>query len=180
MNRHDKVRVFNEIMGQTIPDNHREASVENVKLGLSLIFEELKELAEAGDLNIIKHFKDLCISAVYNIDGKLDNNRYKDKIDPIEQLDALCDVAYTTNWAVNMLGFSEKFEEAFEEVCQSNNSKACTTMEEAKETVDYYMERNDTESTIVPIGKYYVVKRVSDGKVLKNVNYKPAELKYFV
>ena len=55
-------------------------------------------------------------------------------------------------------------------------SKACNSEEEALQTVQYYIDRDGTESHIEKVGEKWMVYRSIDNKVLKNVNYSPADL----
>ena len=44
-------------------------------------------------------------------------------------------------------------------------------MEDAKATVDYYMETEGIQSTIFPVERHYIVKSEPNKKLLENVNY---------
>ena len=115
---------------------------------MSLIAEELKELQEA-------------------IDDK----------DVVEIADALCDIQYVLSGAILEFGMGDKFKELFEEVQRSNMSKACETEEEAKQTVDHYKSKKDTEAYYEERDGKWLVYRVGDNKTLKSINYSPADLK---
>jgi len=56
-------------------------------------------------------------------------------------------------------------------------SKTCKTIEEAEATQRHYHQKDGTESHIVEKDGLFVVYRNGDGKVLKSVNYSPANLK---
>ena len=83
--------------------------------------------------------------------------------------------------AVLEFGLGEKFVELFNEVHESNMSKTCDNERQAKETVDLYSEKGvETyyESVVDSKGfKKYNIYRKLDQKVLKNKDYKPANLK---
>jgi predicted HAD superfamily Cof-like phosphohydrolase len=117
------------------------------KLRVSLLSEELKELQEA-------------------IDNK----------DIIEIADALCDLQYVLSGAVLEFGLGEKFVELFEEVQRSNMSKACNSLAEAEATVQHYLQKDNTKSEIKQKGDKFLVFRTEDNKVLKSINYSPADL----
>lgn len=141
---------------------------------ISLIFEELKELANA--INEEDHFNSLCSEGIQKTieSGAQEQTR--------DALDALCDIAYTTYNAVNVLGLHPVFEEAFDEVCESNLSKfeRADDEESIKKTRDYfeknkipyYTEFIDTEDH----GEVVVFKRKKDGKIIKPYNYKAPKL----
>ncbi len=96
--------------------------------------------------------------------------------DLVEVADALCDIMYVLSGAVLEFGMKDKFDELFNEVQRSNMSKACSTIEEAKATVIHYQNKG-TESYVEKVNGKYVVYRQSDKKVMKSVNYSPADLK---
>ena len=73
-------------------------------------------------------------------------------------------------------GLGEKFVELFNEVQRSNMSKACSTQQEADETIEFYKEKGQNAYSEVS-GDKINVHRTSDNKVLKNKYYSPADLK---
>lgn len=97
--------------------------------------------------------------------------------DLVEIADALCDLQYVLSGAVLEFGFGDKFVELFDEVQRSNMSKACSTYEEAKRTQEYYLKKDGTKAEIKEDGGLYKVYRISDNKVLKSIDYSPANLK---
>lgn len=74
---------------------------------------------------------------------------------------------------------------AFNVVHESNMSKICKTEEEATKTVQKYVDAYDLcESTydtpyFYKHDDYYIIKNKSTGKVLKSINYAPANLSNF-
>jgi hypothetical protein len=56
-------------------------------------------------------------------------------------------------------------------------SKACGSIEEADKTIKHYLDKDGTVSYWVKKGKKYLVYRTLDNKVLKSINYSPANLK---
>lgn len=122
-------------------------SDERCKLRVALIKEELEELAEAiKDKNIV------------------------------EIADALCDIQYVLSGAVLEFGLGNKFVELFNEVQRSNMSKACTTEEEAKATLEHYKYKDGTEGYYKEENGKFLVFRNGDHKTLKSINYSPANL----
>ena len=90
----------------------------------------------------------------------------------VEILDALCDITYVSLGNGAMLhGLKDKVWPAYQEVQASNLSKACTSEEEAQETVRVRSEEQKTACHYEKVGDYYIVYRSSDKKVLKNINY---------
>jgi predicted HAD superfamily Cof-like phosphohydrolase len=122
-------------------------SEDRCKLRVALIAEELKELEVA----ILE--KDI-----------------------VEVADALCDIQYVLSGAILEFGLAEKFNALFSEVQRSNMSKACTSEEEAKATVEHYKKKDGTECYYKQEGNKWLVYRTSDNKTIKSINYSPADL----
>lgn len=123
-------------------------SSERCALRVSLLQEELNELKEA----------------------------IEDK-DIVEIADALADLQYVLSGAILEFGLANKFKELFDEVQRSNMSKACSTREEAEATQLAYEKKDGTISQIVQKDDKFLVYREGDNKVLKSINYSPADLK---
>lgn len=117
-------------------------------LRINLIEEELRELKEA-----------------------IENN------DLVEVADAFCDIQYVLSGAILEFGLGDKFKELFDEVQRSNMSKTCKSREEAEATLAHYKKEKDTNGYIKQQGDEFLVYRDYDGKVLKSINYSPADLK---
>ena len=143
-----QVTEFHQRFNSPILDLPQIPSADRCKLRVSLIAEELKELQEAIDDN-----------------------------DIVAVADALADIQYVLAGAVLEFGLGNKFSDLFNEVHRSNMSKACSSYQEAEETVKYYAEKDGTEAKIVQDGDTYLVYRIADNKILKSVNYSPADLK---
>ena len=97
--------------------------------------------------------------------------------DLVEVADALCDIQYVLSGAILEFGLADKFKELFDEVQRSNMSKTCKTEEVAHQTQRHYKEKKDTDSYVVQRGGEYLVYREGDSKVLKSVEYSPADIK---
>lgn len=96
--------------------------------------------------------------------------------DIVEIADALCDLQYVLSGAVLSFGLQDKFKELFDEVHRSNMSKACKDIKEATETsTKYGLEGIPTE--IIQKEDQFIVKNLTNGKILKSVGYSPADLK---
>jgi len=100
--------------------------------------------------------------------------------DIVEILDALCDIAYVSIGNGAMLhGLKDKLWPAYQEVQASNMSKACTSEEEAQETVRVRSAEQEEPCHYEKVGDYYIVYRTRDKKVMKNINYFRPDLKKF-
>jgi predicted HAD superfamily Cof-like phosphohydrolase len=98
----------------------------------------------------------------------------------VEVLDALCDITYVSLGNGSCLhGLKDKVWEAYQEVQASNLSKACTSEEDAQETVRVRSQEQKTPCHYEKVGNYYIVYRSSDKKVMKNINYFRPDLTQF-
>ena len=147
----EKVAEFHRTFGAPILDTPQIPSEERCNLRVNLLQEELNELSDAIKTG-----------------------------DIVEIADALADIQYVLSGAVLEFGLKDRFSPLFDEVQRSNMSKACTTQQEAIETLLHYKQKDGTEGTYQQIGDVYVVNRNGDNKVLKSVAYSPANLKPIV
>jgi predicted HAD superfamily Cof-like phosphohydrolase len=98
----------------------------------------------------------------------------------VEVLDALCDITYVSLGNGSLLhGLKDKVWPAYQEVQASNLSKACSSEEEAQETVRVRSEEQKTPCHYEKVGEYYIVYRTYDRKVMKNINYFRPDLSKF-
>lgn len=144
----NEVAKFHETFGMPILEEPAVPSAERCALRVNLLQEELDELKEA----------------------------LAEK-DIVEVADALCDLQYVLSGAILEFGLAKKFKSLFDEVQRSNMSKTCKSMEEAKATLAHYKKEKGTEGRIVQREDLYLVYRLKDGKVLKSVEYSPADIK---
>lgn len=98
--------------------------------------------------------------------------------DIVEVADALADLQYVLNGAALEFGLGDKFEALNDEVHRSNMSKVCTSKQDVIKTIEKYV---DVESIALPKGEdQYILVRAEDNKILKSINYSPADLKTIV
>jgi predicted HAD superfamily Cof-like phosphohydrolase len=142
------VSEFHKTFNAPILDSPEIPSADRCDLRVNLLQEELNELSEA----------------------------LKNK-DIIEIADAICDLQYVLSGAVLEFGLGDKFVKLFNEVQRSNMSKACDSMQEAISTLSHYKQKDGTEGYYKEINGKWVVYRNGDNKVLKSINYSPANLK---
>ena len=151
INSLNQVADFHRTFNAPILDTPQIPSEQRCELRVSLLQEELNELSQA----------------------------IKDK-DIVEIADALCDIKYVLSGAVLEFGLGDKFVDLFNEVQRSNMSKACSSIQDAIETILHYKKKDGTECMYKQVGDKWVVYRMSDNKVLKSINYSPAELKKMI
>ena len=141
------VKEFHQTFQAPILPTPQIPSTDRCKLRVSLLQEELNELQEA-----------------------IDNN------DIVEIADALADLQYVLSGAILEFGLGERFNDIFNEVQRSNMSKACDNELIAQATVEHYKQKDGTESSYKEVNGKYIVYRNEDNKVLKSVEYSPANL----
>jgi phosphoribosyl-ATP pyrophosphohydrolase len=104
-----------------------------------------------------------------------------DSGDLIEVADGFADLLWVLLRAMQQFGLNEELlENVFDEVSRSNNSKACSTMDEAIETQNKYLYEKQIESKIEERGGKFFVYGIGgnvDGKLLKSISYSPADIK---
>ncbi|PKF61640.1 SAM-dependent methyltransferase [Psychromonas sp. psych-6C06] len=150
------------------------------KLHTSLIIEELTELAEA-DCKIEQ--ADAIVDSVYVLMGRLvhlGDNKVSDNIAISYLIDLFLNVAKQRD--INFLP-------CWNEVHSSNMSKVCRNQAEYQETYDFYAQQG-VELIDSVKGDFIIAKCAKDvqlegkvvrqGKVLKSVYYRPAELEPLV
>ena len=103
-----------------------------------------------------------------------------EKGDIIGVLDALCDITYVSLGNGTMLhGLKTKIWPAYREIQSSNLSKACSTPQEALDTVEYWSKKLEEECHVEQINDMYIVYRTRDRKVMKSVNYYSPNLEQY-
>lgn len=140
------VKQWREAMG--LPSNNISVNDERMTLHRSLFLEEMNELLYAIDTNDIEEVKDGFADIVFVLTGML------------------CELG------VNPY-------EVMSKVYESNMSKICNSEEEARQSVDAYAKGNHPNKKGEKIEcvfekttkDKYVVKRKSDGKVMKSINF---------
>ena len=148
----DEVQEFNETFGK--PNNY-EPTIPEKKEWMFVYDFIQEELAE---------YKEAC-----------------ERGDIVEILDALCDITYVSLGNGTMLhGLKSKIWPAYQEVQASNLSKACSSEEEALETVRVRTEEQGEECYFEKVAEgRYIVYRKRDKKVMKSINYFRPDLKQF-
>lgn len=139
---------FHDTFNLPVLENPTIPDLSRTRLRINLLEEELAELKEA-----------------------IDND------DLVEVADAFCDIQYVLSGAILEFGLADKFKTLFDEVQRSNMSKTCKTMDEALATQKHYRENKGMESRIEERNGEFLVYRIDDGKVLKSINYSPADIK---
>lgn len=171
MNRQlEAVKEFHETFGHPVNESYENIPLKIRQLRVKLLFEELRELAEA--LDVKNTFDNLCLE---KFNEEFDGDNVNDNL----VVDSLADVQYILSGSVLALGHYNKFDEAFEEVHSSNMSKMCNTQQELDDSLNFYKDKNiDVYS--VQKGDGWIVLRTEDNKILKNFHYQEAKLDKFL
>jgi len=144
----EKVKCFHEMFNAPVLETPQIPSKERCDLRVTLIQEELDEMKEAIE-----------------------------KGDVIEIADSLGDLMVVLCGSILEFGMGDKFNDIFENIHNSNMSKACDSKKEALETLSHYKQKDGTEGRYEEVNGKYIVYRSNDNKVLKSVGYSPASLK---
>lgn len=151
--------------------NATEVSYERRILGLKLLLEELTELAEA--LGVKKGYYKLLENTTENLFSLGETFENTGVTNEGEVVDALADIEYILDGRIIEFGYSNIYDTAFLAVHQSNMTKLCKDEAEAAETVVNYDKQGiKTYFESNNKGKF-IVKRKSDNKIMKNINYTP-------
>jgi predicted HAD superfamily Cof-like phosphohydrolase len=99
--------------------------------------------------------------------------------DLVEVADALADIQYVLSGTILEFGMKDIFNKMFDEVHQSNMSKACTSPGEVNETMKHYAAKG-IKTHFLSSGSKSIIYRSEDDKILKSVFYYPANLRQFI
>lgn len=154
---HSYVYIWGSHLGKTFPKRPLSKGEADVAVDVALIKEEVAELLKAVDQD--------------------DHN-------------AICDGIGDALWVISQLGMNYGFNinDINRAVFQSNMSKICKTEEEAIQTVNAYRDGLHPDKLGQFIDTYYekikddsfVVKRYSDGKVLKSINFRNPDFNFML
>ncbi len=101
--------------------------------------------------------------------------------DYIETIDALTDILYVVYGMGARIGVN--MDKAFNLVHENNMSKLCTTEDDAKKSVQFYLDNKEKlgydspNYRLAEDGKHYVVYNESTKKVLKSIKWEPVDLR---
>jgi predicted HAD superfamily Cof-like phosphohydrolase len=144
----NQVAEFHRTFNAPILETPQIPSKERCDLRISLISEELDEMKEAIE-----------------------------KGDVIEIADSLGDLMVVLCGSILEFGMGDKFNDIFENIHNSNMSKACNSLQEAISTLSHYKKKDGTEGYYKELNGKWIVYRSGDNKILKSINYSPASLK---
>ncbi len=153
---HSYITVWLQTIGQTKPSQPEFMDVDTKKFNMELIREEVNELLHAMEAN---DFTEMC-------DG---------------YFDALWVITQAAMF--NGININDIIRAGF----QSNMSKFCKSVEEAEETVDAYTNGTHPNKmgTCIPtyyeqVNDLYVVRRSSDNKVMKSINFREPDFSFIL
>lgn len=143
----------------------------------------------------VKQFHRLFKQPILNFPTIIDENRFRFRVGLLEEelqelttaysqgnktemLDALGDLQYVLSGMILELGYKDVFDDAFQDIHDSNMSKACTSEEEMFDTINAYKEKG-IECWGKKVGNKYLIYRSSDDKVMKSINYYAVNLKCY-
>lgn len=144
------VEEFHQVFNHTIETKPTIPPAGTIDFRTNFIYEELKELADAAKEN-----------------------------DIVGIADALGDIQYVLDGFFLNCGLHDRKEEILAAIHTSNMTKACTSLDHALETIKS-LKNVGTEAYYEQVGKYWIVKRSSDGKVMKALGYSAPKLNEIV
>lgn len=174
-----QVEEFMLTFNQKVRTSPQIPTKEECDFRLELCTEELIEIAEACGSEVLSAFGRKLFHKSQEIHYKVEQNRENIKPNLIALLDGLEDQQYVLDGFKITCGTQSMSKDLFDEIHESNMSKACITQEEAQATTDKYNSEGIpvTFSPKMLDGKViYLITRNSDNKILKSINYKPADL----
>jgi predicted HAD superfamily Cof-like phosphohydrolase len=175
-----QVEEFHKAFGHPVKDKP-EVPTNRAELRLSLILEELHELAEAsgklGTFNRLMIKKlGLDYEEVLGLHDVELETEDSNEGDIVECADAFGDILYVVAGGIHEYGLGEVMPAVSSNIHGSNMSKLCKGIELTLRTVAKYAEEGiETHYTMVAEDLYGVY-RSSDNKVLKSVEYTPTNL----
>lgn len=178
-----EVLKFMKMAKQEVPEKPKPASETTAILRLSLILEELTELAQASGSESLKAYSKMLKKTSALIDnGSIATINEDGTTNMIEVLDALVDIRYVADGAVIAYGLQDVFHGAFANIQESNMSKACDTQDEALATIRKYAVEKGVKAFYAyePELDKYLVLRTEDKKLLKSINYIAADMGQFL
>lgn len=141
----------------------------NKQFGITVHSKVQKNIFD-DDPKLVKYRLDLILEEVNELKDAIEKKDMK------EVIDGLADILYVTYGMGTSFGINT--DKAFEIVHNSNMSKLCINEEQAKNTIEWYKKnepRYDSPTyRLSDNKKYWVVYNESSGKILKNINYIPA------
>lgn len=171
-----KVNEFLEVFGTdlpTLPVSLHDVPADKKRLGLALIFEELKELAASMGMAYQEYLSELCGSYVDNFSEeahKLHTKHFHPETTE-HVLDALVDIEVVMHNTTAFFGLSENYQRAFNRVHDANMAKKIdtTNYDNVRETFEHY----DDQDIRISISDEGVI-RDSNGKIRKPKDWEAA------
>lgn len=171
---------FMTTFNQKVRDKPTIPSIDECILRISLINEETIELAEACGSEVLSLYGRMLYDSSEKIRYIVENKRENLTPNLVGVLDAFKDLQYVTRGGELAFGLKFVEEEAFEEVHRSNMSKACTSWVEAQLTKANYNTQGIKTMSEEKNPNTFLIIRESDRKILKSINYSPANLDKFI
>lgn len=147
-----EVKRWNEIM-QNAPADNDEGTLVKILRQSAFVVEEAKEIRDGATVGDVQEM----------LDGHLDTRFVNDQIG-----------VYLESLGIDLT-------KAWEEVCRSNNSKFSTDLDMMYTSKDHFKAAGvEVEVVESPIEGTYVLKRVSDGKIMKPLCFSEPNLRRFI
>ena len=168
-----KVKEFHETFDHPVLKLKDAESLKLRQLRIKLLFEELHELAEAGD--VMNTFINLCFAVQRDLKGSYSDFDDTGIYDRVEELDALCDLQYVLDGKKLTSGLHEVFDEAFKLVHENNMGKAHRDDAHVQETAKL---KGEVLNTVKRNGLVIAIK--DGGKIIKPHDHKKVSLSHLI
>lgn len=173
----ERLLTFHKRMKQHIGESFTLPPKQVVDLRLNLVIEEFSETVKAMGSEAYSSYGRKLFQKSQEIHYDVENHRESMIFNPTEVRDGFADTQVVLTGAIVSFGLHNNnlFEEDFHEVMDSNMSKACKDKEEALATQTYYeVEKRENSIIEEQSDGTWLVFRSSDKKLLKSINYTPA------
>ena len=176
-------------VAKTLPTEPQMPSPDVQKLVLSIVLEELSELAEAGGIDVLEQFTELLEKKIYSLLLQISFAKKQKTITDSSELreglshylDALVDLEWVSHNGTCFAGLTKEYSNHFEKVTKANWSKFDTVAKDAFITKQTYLDKGiDTHFEEKQLGDttYYVTYR-ADKKIMKSYKFKEPQLTLF-
>lgn len=147
------VKKWNEVMQNAPTPGDDEGTLAKILRQSAFVVEEANEIHDGA--------KEMDVQEM--LDGHLDTRFVNDQIG-----------VYLESLGIDLT-------KAWAEVCRSNNSKFSSDLVMMNKSVDHYCDKGiDVEIVESPIEGTFVLKRLSDGKIMKPLSFSEPDLRRFI
>lgn len=167
---------FHKNMKQHIGEKFELPPQQVIELRLNLMIEEFSETVKGMGSEAYSSYGRKLFHKSQTIHYEVEKAREKMVFNPIEVRDGFADTMVVLVGAMVAFGLHNDnlADEDFQEVMDSNDSKSCKSKKEAIATQEMYRAKGEDSKIEKQESGEYLVFRIPDKKLLKSINYTPA------